>query len=406
MPAGEDGAAAAAGRVLLRDGTQLSPDEALESLQDDQYAHLLDDPRENSFTGALFEGIDAAGSGAVFRGNFQGARFERCEGLVFRGADLRGATLTECRVDRAESTDLTAARISDTRFAEGTHERVRLRDALLENVSMESTRLQAVDLSEATLRGVDMKGAKVRGDYTLEGARISDSDLRYAMFSPALSNTALADVRWERTTVDGAWFRDSMLVENVFRDMDLGRADVASASFDGSRFTAVSLADDAALGAVLNSAGVVFNDAPGARPHPASQTQAMTVEVYDSIEPGEPPAIEFTVPGHDVEQAMTVAQSRLAGEASVGPLDADEVGGAIAPVDGRDGVQGRIVVTRLDEAPREADGAIIERDAGASLSRCFAGGLSAPPTRATPAVPAAVNAGPSSVQEVESDRGL
>lgn len=405
MPAGDSGADGAPGRVLLRDGTRLSADEVLGWLQDDQFAHLLDDPRENSLVGALFEGIDAAGSGAVFRGNFQGARFERCQGLVFRGADLRGATLTECRVVRAESTDLTAARISDTRFAEGTHDRVRLRDALLENVSMESTRLQAVDLSEATLRGVDMKGAKVRGDYTLEGARISDSDLRYAMFSPALSNTALADVRWERTIVDGAWFRDSMLVENVFRDMDLGRADVASASFDGSRFTAVSLADDAALGAVLNSAGVVFNDAPGA-PHPSSQTQAMTVEVYDSVEPGEPPAIEFTVPGHDVEQAMTVAQSRLAGEASVGPLDADEVGGAIAPVDGSDGVQGRVVVTRVDEAAREADGAIIERDAGASLSRCFPGGLSAPPTRATPAVPAAVNASPSSVQEVESDRGL
>ncbi|RDB48843.1 hypothetical protein FK530_23185 [Tsukamurella conjunctivitidis] len=394
------------GRVITRDGEHLSQEDVLGSIQDDQYAHLLDDPRENSLEGALFEGVDASGSGAVFRGHYRGARFVDCKGLVLRHADLTGATFTNCTIAASDDVDLTAARISGTRFEEGTHAGIRFHDALLQDVSMEKTRLAAVDFSDATLRNVDMKGAKVRGDYSLEAARITDCDLRYTVFSPAQNNTAFADVRWERTTVDGAWFRDAMFVENVFRDMDLGRADVTSASFDGSRFTAVSLSDDAAFSAVLNSAGVVFNDAPGARPHPASQTQAMTVEVYDSLDLSEPPAYEFTVAGHDVEQAMTAAQARLGGEASVGTFDADELGGAIAPVEGRDGMPGRIVVTRVEETPREAARAAVGRDAGASLSRCFAGGLSAPPTRATSAMPPAAIAGPGASRETGAAREL
>ncbi|MGC5028265.1 pentapeptide repeat-containing protein [Tsukamurella sp. DT100] len=390
------------GHVIARDGEHVSQEDALGYIQDDEYAHLLDDPRENGLEGALFTGIDAAGSGAIFRGHYRGARFVDCNGLVFRHADLTGATFTNCTIAAADDVDFTAARLTGTRFAEGHHVGVTFRDALLQDVSMEKTRLVSVNFSEATLRNVDMKGAKVRGDYSLEGARVSDCDLRYAVFSPALNNTALADVRWERTNVDGAWFRDAMFVENGFRDMDLGRADIASASFDGSRFTAVDLADDAA---VLNSAGVVFNDSPGGRPHPATRAQAMTVEVYDSLDPREPPAYEFTVPGHDVEQAIAAARARLGAEATVGTLAADEIGGAIAPVEDRDGVHGRVVVTRAEESPREVAHPIVERDAGASLSRCFAGGLSTPPTRATSAVPAAANSASGSVREAESDRG-
>ncbi|NMD58330.1 pentapeptide repeat-containing protein [Tsukamurella columbiensis] len=394
------------GYVVTRDGEHVTQEDVLGAIQDDEYAHLLDDPRENGLEGALLTGIDAEGSGAVFRGHYRGARFVDCNGLVFRHADLTGATFTNCTIAAADDADFTAARLTGTRFAEGHHVGVTFRDALLQDVSMEKTRLVSVDFSEATLRNVDMKGAKVRGDYSLEGARVSDCDLRYAVFSPALNNTALTDVRWERTNVDGAWFRDAVFVENGFRDMDLGRADITSASFDGSRFTAVDLADDAALGAVLSSAGVVFNDAPGGRPHPAIRSQAMTVEVYDSLDPRDPPAYEFTVPGHDVEQAIAAARARLGAEATVGTLDADEIGGAIASVEDRDGVHGRVVVTRVEERPREVPDRVIERDAGASVSRCFAGGLSMPPSRATSAAPAAgANAAPGSVREAESDRG-
>lgn len=365
------------GCVITRDGTEISQDDLLGSLQDDQYAHLLDDPRENGLEGALFEGIHAEGSGAVFRGQFRGARFVDCTGLVFRHADLSGSTFTDCTIASADDANFTAARITGTRFGEGRHVGVTLRDALLENVSIEKSTLVSADLSEATLRGCDMKGARLRGDYRLEGARIDRCDLRYAVFSPETDQEALAGIRWSESNVDGAWFRDCGFVGNVFRDMDLGRADIASSTFIDSRFTRVELASDDALAAVLRSAGAEFTDHPGTQRYEATARQAMTVEVYDSVEPGEPPAYEFTVAGHDIEHAVSAAAARLGRDWDVGGVESDDLGGATAWVGG-DGVEGRLVISRSDtSSPAPA----AERGT-AALSRCFAGGLTAAPTRA------------------------
>ncbi|MCA1904456.1 MAG: pentapeptide repeat-containing protein [Cyanobacteria bacterium KgW148] len=143
-----------------------------------------------------------------------------------RGADLRGATIIDCRWQGA---------IYDrfTQFPEGFNYRsvgMLGPGAILNGAQLNTANLRFLDLSSASLLGAYLGGADLQGA-DLRGARLSQSDLRYAF----LAGANLAQARLEGANLEGADLRATNWAE-----VELDRLE----SIKGADFTmAVGLTD-------------------------------------------------------------------------------------------------------------------------------------------------------------------
>ncbi|GAA1083190.1 pentapeptide repeat-containing protein [Tsukamurella spumae] len=265
-----------------------------------------------------------------------GARFINCTGLRLSNAYLDGTDFIDCHIVDLVDTDMRSARIESSEI-ECLH-KVNLSGAVLRDVFIDGTnwrdriegsppvqlmgRWAEVDLSDTMIDGLRTNQAYIdRCD--LSNAVIKNSFLTSTKFTPQhFSSPILADrnephvpwenTRWHNVRLDRVDFGAAEFVSNDFRGVNLAAADIDDARFDYSSFDIdVDLSTDRALNVVLAAPGVHLRADPHG-PAPADPAAHMTVTIDDAgRSPNDPPAIEFEVPGTDLEHALAAAHRRL-----------------------------------------------------------------------------------------------
>ena len=164
----------------------------------------------------------------------QGADLSRADlseadlsGGHLRGANLRGSNLERAHLHRAEmaDTDLGQARLMEAYLPGADLSQAKLGRANLRGADLSRANLSGADLSRANLSGATLFRASLRGT-NLSGAILTGADLSWTDLSEANLNEAhFIEAKLAHANLQGADFHRAFLLNTIFADCDLGRAD-------------------------------------------------------------------------------------------------------------------------------------------------------------------------------------
>ena len=294
---------------------------------------MLGEYGEKDLRGATFQNIffDPTSVVGLRDRPLSGARFINCSGLRLQNVYLDGADLIDCSISSISRTDMRAARIEsssiDSLYAVNLSHAT-LRDVFTDGAAAQDVpegvtagRWGAVDLSDTMIDGLRLNHAAVT-NCELTNAVIKNShltDTRFTFTPPSTPSNPepqhqhqWENTRWSNVRLHHVEFRDAQFISNDFRTVNLAAADIDTARFDYSTFDVdVDLSTDRALNVVLAAPGVHLRADPHG-PAPADPAAHMTVTIDEAgRSPNDPPAIEFEVPGADLEHALAAAHRRL-----------------------------------------------------------------------------------------------
>lgn len=206
----------------------------LTRLLNDNPERRLDLPERDGVAAAL-EGVDFT---RLWRRASRPGTGECPAPTLLRGADLRGANLTRCKL---RGLDLGEAD---------------LRGAVLRSSDLRRARLEAARLGEADLAGADLRSARL-GKADLGGALLEDADLRAASLRFAsLRGAALDAAVLYRADLWGADLRKADLSRADLRRANLTEADLQGADLTGALLGGAALDRTNLRGAILRRAGL------------------------------------------------------------------------------------------------------------------------------------------------------
>jgi uncharacterized protein YjbI with pentapeptide repeats len=178
------------------------------------------------------ERLDLSGA-FLSTAQLQGADLSRSDlseadlsGGHLRGANLRGSNMERAHLHRAEmaDTDLSGARLMDAYLPGADMSQSKLGRANLRGADLSRVNLSGADLARANLTGAVLFRASLRGA-NLAGATLTGADLSWTDLCEADLNEAhFIEAKLAHANLEGANFHRAFLLNTIFADCDLGRA--------------------------------------------------------------------------------------------------------------------------------------------------------------------------------------